>query len=208
MRFFALIQNEIIKINSKRQSILFLYFCFLFIVAIGISNKILPDLRTGLDGLKFAKNTLSILTVFVTLFAIVLGSQSITDEYRDGTIKQLLMRPVSRTTILLSKYTANLLMIGFVMLFIYVISIVIGALLFGISSTGSLTLWTTAKLCLYNLPDAFFMMTLSFFIATIWKSRTFIKQETRRLLPPGSCLFLLIFPHSLIVNQRRIGIIT
>jgi ABC-2 type transport system permease protein len=170
MKFPALVQNETIKIHTKKQSVLFIYFCSIFIIGIGIANRLSPDLRAGIDYLEFARTMLSFLSVFLILFAIVLGAQSVTDEYRDGTIKQLFLRPVSRASILLSKYTANLFVLVFAILILYVVSAATDIVLFGTGRSGSLTLWTVFRLYLYALPDAFFMMTVSFFIATVFKS--------------------------------------
>lgn len=170
MRFLALVQNEIMKINSKRQSVFFLYFCLVFIIGIGIANRIAPDLYATREYLKFAHSLASFLMIFVTLFAIVLGAQSITDEFKDGTIKQLLLRPVSRRTILLSKYVANLAVIIGTVLILWAASMLIDVLLFGMVRSGGLTFGTVCKAYLYGLPDSIFMMTLSFFIATVFKS--------------------------------------
>ncbi|WP_047151270.1 ABC transporter permease [Aneurinibacillus tyrosinisolvens] len=169
-RFLALIQNEIIKINSKKQLIFFLLFCLLLIGGIGIANRIVPDMRAAVDYLKFANSMASFLAVFLVLFAIVLGAQSLYDEFKDGTIKQLLLRPVSRTSILLSKYTANVVVILFAALFLCVACAVIGLLLFGTGRSGTLTLGVVCKSYLYSLPDVLFIMTLSFFIAGLSKS--------------------------------------
>ncbi|ERI08074.1 ABC transporter permease [Aneurinibacillus aneurinilyticus] len=170
MRFLALVQNEIMKINSKKQSIFFLYFCLVFIIGIGIANRSLPDLYAAREYLKFTYNLAPFLMIFVTLFAIVLGAQSITDEFKDGTIKQLLLRPVSRRTILLSKYVANLIVIIGTVLVLWAASVLIDVLLFGMVRSGELTFGIVCKTYLYGLPDSIFMMTLSFFIATVFKS--------------------------------------
>ncbi|RLL45444.1 ABC transporter permease [Oceanobacillus piezotolerans] len=68
----------------------------------------------------------------VSLFTIVVAGGIIANEFRWGTIKLLLIRPISRSKILLSKFIAVLLFALVTLVFVIVLSFIIGALFFGI----------------------------------------------------------------------------
>lgn len=67
----------------------------------------------------------------ITLFTVVVGASSVASEFTWGTIKLLLIRPVSRAKILLSKYMATILFALFSLILLFVVSFLIGSILFG-----------------------------------------------------------------------------
>lgn len=67
----------------------------------------------------------------ITLFTIVVGASSVASEFTWGTIKLLLIRPVSRSKILLSKYLATILFALFSLVLLFVTSFLIGSIFFG-----------------------------------------------------------------------------
>lgn len=68
----------------------------------------------------------------VSLFTIIVAAGIIANEFRWGTIKLLLIRPISRTKILISKYASVLLFSLFTFAFVLLFSWIVGAVLFGI----------------------------------------------------------------------------
>jgi len=71
-----------------------------------IENDIAPVESETLWGFMISAPTF---TTFASLFAIVIGAGIVAAEFSTGTIKLLLIRPVNRFKILLSKYLATLL---------------------------------------------------------------------------------------------------
>lgn len=69
----------------------------------------------------------------VSLFTIIVAAGIIANEYRWGTIKLLLIRPITRTKILLSKYVSVLLFALFTLLYVLIFSMIVGTLFFGIN---------------------------------------------------------------------------
>lgn len=67
----------------------------------------------------------------VSLFTIIVAAGIIANEFRWGTIKLLLIRPISRTKILLAKYSSVLLFSFLTFLFVLVFSWIVGVLLIG-----------------------------------------------------------------------------
>ncbi|GAA0311879.1 ABC-2 type transport system permease protein [Gracilibacillus halotolerans] len=73
------------------------------------------------------------LSSMISLFTIIIAAGIIASEYRLGTIKLLLIRPISRTKILLSKYVTVLLFSMIMLLFLFISSMIIGSLFFGLN---------------------------------------------------------------------------
>lgn len=73
------------------------------------------------------------LTALISLITIVVAGGSIANEFSYGTIKQLLIRPVSRTTILASKFVAIIIFSAVMMVILLLITYIVGAICFGMS---------------------------------------------------------------------------
>ncbi|GGJ90721.1 hypothetical protein GCM10007063_11640 [Lentibacillus kapialis] len=69
----------------------------------------------------------------VSLLTIIVAAGIVANEFKWGTIKLLLIRPITRTKILASKYVSVLLFALFTLLFVLIFSWVVGALFFGVS---------------------------------------------------------------------------
>lgn len=73
----------------------------------------------------------------IGLFVVVITGSTVSNEFSQGTIKFLLINPVKRWKILVSKYITSLL-IGYAMVGVfYVVSIVMSAILFGTDAVGA-----------------------------------------------------------------------
>lgn len=68
----------------------------------------------------------------VSLLTIIIAAGIVANEFRWGSIKLLLIRPISRTKILISKYIAVLLFALITLLFLLIINWITGALFFGV----------------------------------------------------------------------------
>ncbi|MFM1651102.1 ABC transporter permease [Brevibacillus sp. B_LB10_24] len=170
MRFLRLVQNELMKIHSKRNS----WFYYLFLVMGVIASAILMKYLISAAGeainfVEFSHYMKMALAPFITIFAVVMGAQTITEEFKDGTIKQLLIRPASRTAVLLSKYVSIILIVLIAYAVLLFVSLLTGVVLFGTSSPGDVSFAILYKKILYDLPGMMFIMTLSFFLAVTFR---------------------------------------
>ncbi|MBO0994887.1 ABC transporter permease [Bacillus sp. SD088] len=93
-----------------------------------LENDIQP---TQYGAWQFVKDN-ELLLSLVSLFTIIVAAGIVAQEFRWGTIKLLLIRPISRTQILLSKYISVLLFALLTLLFVFIFSWIIGALIFGV----------------------------------------------------------------------------
>ncbi|MED2766053.1 ABC transporter permease [Bacillus thuringiensis] len=166
---FKLIQNEFLKLHAKKG----MYIIILVIIALEILGT-LAMLKWGKGDefkgsyLDYANSEVGLVVLFATIFGITLAARTITDEFQKGTIKQLLIRPRKRLTILFSKYITVLL----TMLLIIFAGTVIGMFIGGIvmdGGTTKLTLGIFLKIILYQLISPFFFATLAFFFANIFR---------------------------------------
>jgi ABC-2 type transport system permease protein len=122
-------------------------------------------------------------TSFISLFTIVVAAGIVASEFSWGTIKLLLIRPVSRSKILLSKYITTVLFAFFMIALLFGLSFIIGSLLFGFSGIEQPKLvyqdgqvveqnMVTYIISLFgvNSIDLFMMLTFAFMISTVFRN--------------------------------------
>lgn len=122
--------------------------------------------------------------IVITIFTIIIVGDSVAGEFSSGTIKLLLIRPASRSKILVSKYISFLLFGMLLLLTLFVLSIVINGILYGfghmdlplvsmnadgqiIERNMVLNLWKTYML---NGISTVMYVTLAFMISSAFRS--------------------------------------
>ena len=175
--FLSLVQNEWMKAYYRNK---FIVFCLVISGLIGI-GAVLTTLFNNYDfgaeepvesisALEFTVSALEATSIFVLVFSVVILISSIASEFKSGTMKQLLIRPVSRTNILVSKWVMTFLATIMILIGVALVSLIIGSIFFGsdtpfVETISALGLWI-----LYNLPMFFFFQTLGLFIAVLTRS--------------------------------------
>ncbi|COE60512.1 ABC transporter permease [Bacillus cereus group sp. MYBK40-2] len=201
-----LIQNEFLKLHAKKGM-----YILIGVIAVLEILGVLAMLKWG-DGtefkgsyLDFASSEIGLITLFATIFGITIASRMITDEFQKGTIKQLLIRPRKRMTVLFSKYITVLLTIVFIIFANMIISMIIGGIVMDGSKT-ELTLGIVMKSTLYQVLSPFFFATLAFFLANVFRKSVlpliitlfffFLQQPIKMMLmmlAKGSAKFVVLF---------------
>ncbi|WP_163528210.1 ABC transporter permease [Halobacillus ihumii] len=92
-----------------------------------IENSVEPG---GYDVWNFVQDNRANISI-ISLLTIIVAAGMIANEFKWGSIKLLLIRPISRTKILASKYVSVLLFAMTMLLFLYVLSFLTGSVLFG-----------------------------------------------------------------------------
>src|SRR5690625_4603069 len=82
----------------------------------------------------------AVLLSIVSLFTIIIAAGIVANEFRWVTIKLFLIRPISRSVILLAKYISVLIFSFITLLFVLLFSWIVGAVLFGIDGLNPHTL--------------------------------------------------------------------
>ncbi|EOW9526800.1 ABC transporter permease [Bacillus cytotoxicus] len=164
-----LIQNEYLKLHAKK-GIYFLMGILVgleIIIAIGMKQWAPAELQISGYG-SFTNTMLSLIFLIVTIFGITLATRSITEEFQKGTIKQLLIRPRKRVTVLFSKYITIALVITVISFITFMISVLIGMVVFGGEKEG-LTVAVLMKKFMYEIVSLLFFITLAFCLANIFR---------------------------------------
>lgn len=124
------------------------------------------------------------MTFFITLFTVIVCSANVSAEFSDGTIKQLLIRPHRRWSILLSKYVSVLLYSLVMLSVLLVAGYLVGILIIGAGDFDMKSIVYTLDgqkevaigtqfftSILYFLPSLLMVMTISFMLSTLFKSQ-------------------------------------
>jgi ABC-2 type transport system permease protein len=131
---------------------------------------------------------------FIGLFAIIIAAGIVASEFTWGTIKLLLIRPISRTKILLSKYITVLLFGVSLLAILFLSSLIVGLILFGIDGTAPHLVYIDGNVEEQNIIgyliktyflktiDVLMMATMAFMISAVFRSSS---------LALGISLFLL-----------------
>jgi ABC-2 type transport system permease protein len=69
--------------------------------------------------------------MLITLFTVIVAAGSVASEFSWGTIKLLMIRPASRTRILLSKYSSTIIFALFLLVILLLTSMLIGGIVYG-----------------------------------------------------------------------------
>ncbi|GGH74006.1 ABC-2 type transport system permease protein [Pullulanibacillus pueri] len=119
----------------------------------------------------------------VMIFAIIIAGGIVSSEFGSGTIKLLLTRPVSRSTILLSKYVSTLFTILVYTFACFIFSCLVSATFFGLDGLsspylfyqdgavheGNMLLHVFGQYGFQLIPTVMFV-TLAFLISTVFRN--------------------------------------
>ncbi|WP_340640381.1 ABC transporter permease [Bacillus atrophaeus] len=140
----------------------------------------------------------SMLTMLTGLFTIIIAAGIVANEFNWGTIKLLVIRPLSRLQILLSKYITVLLFGLGLLLFLFVGSTLLGLLFFGTGGDAAANVHLVykdghvaeqsiigylAKTYLYESISAFMLATMAFMLSAVFRNSS---------LAVGFSIFLLV----------------
>ncbi|MFC4076951.1 ABC transporter permease [Salinithrix halophila] len=123
------------------------------------------------------------ITPLVTLLTVIVGATSVAGEFSWGTIKLLLIRSARRSKILLAKYIATLGFAIAMLLLLFLVSLVVGLILYGADGlTSPYLTYTDGKVVEKNMIGHIFtlyglksinllmMVTFAFMISTVFRS--------------------------------------
>ncbi|QAS52544.1 ABC transporter permease [Halobacillus litoralis] len=164
-----------------------------------IANDIKP---TEYDAWNFIRDNRG-LVAMVSLFTIIVAAGITANEFRWGTIKLLLIRPISRTKILFSKYVAVLIYALAMLVFLYALSFLVGLLLFGIDGFSQIYVFEqageitqagifshTVSQYLLSSVELLMMATFAFMISAVFRNTS---------LAIGVAIFLMMAGSSIVV---------
>jgi len=128
-------------------------------------------------------NTSKSMIMVVTLITIIIAAGSVASEFSWGTIKLLLIRPVSRSKILASKYLGSLSFALALLILLFVFSFIVGGILYGFEGVEQSYLayvdgniveqsmfFHIISLYGYTAINLLMFVTLAFMISTVFRS--------------------------------------
>ncbi|WP_415839578.1 ABC transporter permease [Paenibacillus tarimensis] len=119
------------------------------------------------------------LSSLITIFVVIVAAESVASEFSTGTIKLLLIRPWSRSKILLSKYISLMLLAVFFTAVVFVFTVLMNMIVFGYSSELELAVGSADNMAplpymlmfyLYNFISLVVVATLAFMISSVFRS--------------------------------------
>lgn len=128
-------------------------------------------------------NLFSEYQLFIIITVVLIAGVIVSEEFNKGTIKLLLVRPYSRTKILLAKFIVVLMVIIFIIIAIAIMQLIVGGIFFGFDSlkipvveynynTGELTeislFQKVVMTSIGKLPIYILIGTLAFALSTIF----------------------------------------
>lgn len=153
------------------------------------------------------KNLISIISVLVSIFGVVIAAGIVSSEFSTGTIKMLLTRPVARWKILLSKLIASILYSLTVLLASVALSAILSAILFGTDATVELyivdgqVIEETMKIIASKdialmLGSLFMTIIFAFMIGSLFGSSTLAVSISLLILLMGSTVVMFLAKYS------------
>ncbi|WP_410981859.1 ABC transporter permease [Bacillus cereus] len=166
---FKLIQNELLKLHAKKGMYILIGILVAVEIVMAVIIKKWAPAEVQFSGyVSFSSTMLDLIIVFTTIFGITVAARTITEEFQKGTIKQLLIRPRKRITVLFSKYITVILAVTLISIVALIISMLIGLVSFG-GGKEELTVAMLMKIFLYKMVPVLFYITLSMFLANIFR---------------------------------------
>ncbi|WP_410771748.1 ABC transporter permease [Fontibacillus sp. BL9] len=195
--FLQLIQNENMKIYRRlRTWIMFailVLLTMLFGVLFYLGSASLP--MAAWD----AVDQLSFLYFLVSIFSVIVAADIVAGEFTWGTIKLLLVRPWTRSKILLSKFL-TLLLFTLAMTAVYLLAtLAVSFLLFpntvsGVFPQGSGPFGYIMEDLLYNYIDLLVIVIFSFMVSTVFRTSGLAIGLSMFILFAGNIFTMLFHP--------------
>lgn len=156
------------------------------------NNKTINDYATpltigrasngGANGYDYAYFSLKLFSFVIIAYAIMAGANAIAGEVKEGTMRYLAIRPVSRKSILFGKLFAIAIMASILTVFSGIISVLVGGFIYGFKSATILTIFAgkyaitlhpIAMLAIYLLSAILEMLvylSIAMMLSTLLKS--------------------------------------
>lgn len=112
---------------------------------------------------------LQALIIHIPFLIVLVGGDLMAGEATAGTYRMLVTRPVSRFKILTAKFTAGIIYIGSLLLFLALMSIGLGSIIFG---TGELLVYSN-KIYIFAASDVIWRFLLAYLFAMLSMSTVF-----------------------------------
>ncbi|WP_424767323.1 ABC transporter permease [Paenibacillus sp. sgz302251] len=133
VNFLELVKNENMKIYRRPRSWVMSGILVALVLLISILWLFFGGRDTSMWEVAIMES--SVLFLLVTIFTVVIAAGGVAEEFTSGTIKLLLIRPWSRSKILLSKYIAIILFALLLAVVLFISALFVNWVIFGINQS-------------------------------------------------------------------------
>lgn len=179
VNFLQLVRNENMKIYYRPRTWVMTGIMVMLVLSISILWLIFGGRDTSMWDVAIIES--SILFMLVTIFTVVIAAGGVAEEFTSGTIKLLLIRPWSRSKILLSKYISIMLFAVLLAVILFGSSLLVNWICFGINASPDIVPNFVGKdgitpfsymLQYYGLTliSLVVTVTLAFMLSTVFRS--------------------------------------
>lgn len=171
-KFIRLIQNENMKLMSRAGTWVMFGLVFLDVL-LNVANSPNDPHASIVDNFNgFISGASSPMTI-ITALGIIWAAGIMSSEFSTGTIKLLLIRPVSRTKILWAKYVVVVLYDIFLTAIYYGLIVIFGMILYpGVSIFNNDKVIILGQASFLFFLEVLFMITLTYMIAILSHNRS------------------------------------
>jgi ABC-2 type transport system permease protein len=172
IKFIRLIQNENMKMFSRTSQLVMIGFFFLVILfGVAMTPSDLSNAPVE-DQFSYYLTSSDSPMLVITTLAIIWAAGIMAAEFSSGTVKLLLIRPVTRTKILWSKYVLVVLYVLILTILYFILTVLFGYLLYPDASFPNEAITTLAKMSVLSFVESLFMITFTYFLAVITYNRS------------------------------------
>lgn len=172
--FLALVQNENMKIYRRWRTWIMLALIVLLPILFGIIIAVNNSTFGSNMGAWSAASDLSFIYFLVSIFSVVIAADIVASEFTWGTIKLLLIRPWTRSKVLLSKLLAVLLFTIAISVLFMVVTAAISLILFPafppINASGPSTFEYFIKMLGYKFIEVLVTTVFAFMISAVFRA--------------------------------------
>ncbi|MBD1379565.1 ABC transporter permease [Metabacillus arenae] len=189
-----LIANEHMKIARKRSSqVLVITFIFIHILLALIINSLLQSAGIAENVVGYLSFSSGFL-IMIQFFSAIFAGSIVAKEFDWGTVKLLLIRPHTRYKLLLSKYITSLLIGGYFILLFFVLSFILGSILFGFQGLGQSSPYINSVLSSYGVVmiEVIMITTFAFALSTIFRNSTLATAASIFIILTGKTVVELL----------------
>ncbi len=168
-----------------------------------------PDMEYVPAGARNAVNSNLSYSVIVAFFGVLIGGFSIASEFQTGTIRLLMIRPRSRTKVLMSKYIAGLKIVYITYLAGMILNIIANGLVLGFEDYANPNFTGSGEIAFFGMMierilvcsvTVVFGYTFAFMLSTLVKNMA-VSIAIPGVFLVGSTLLLSMFGYSVMGSK-------
>ena len=162
---YRLARNRLIQLSMLVMPVL------ACLMAIFFSDLVKVNNGNMLNYMSIIASTL----IVVSFMGIGVAGTILSNEYQNGTLKLIMIRPISRSALLFSKWLTVILYLLYLFILAFAASMALGSLLFGFEGFGANGHMFSAIMLKYAMAftEAFMIVTFTYMVSVVFKNGAF-----------------------------------